>query len=352
MGFLNTRGSAAQLRKNILLSMAGVTTSMFLIFGVMGGGSSAQSNLSAEAREVDRVAPSTLLTSARNNATIVAQAEPQPVIVDTPTQQPVSPITQETIEREMERIRTEEDFERQMMLEALRAPLGGSVQVRYEESRVGDRPLGDLERPVPPAVADVSDPTPDRRGLFQLEQGSILPITITRSFNTELSGTVHGMVRRDVLDSAGRGIVLLPAGSELIGTYGDGAALNQDRVLVLWNQLRLPDGSIAELDASTGTDLAGQAGIEGDRARGLWSTLGTTFALNLATGPGLRGLFGDGDSEIADAIREASQSTSASVADTYLRRAVDAAAVFEVRAGERVSVELARDLWLPPWRRG
>lgn len=305
MKLLDTKGTADSLRRGILVTILGGAIGIVLLIVLAGAGRSARGQTADQLIDVDRVPAGIVIDGARNSRTAVPGPQTEPVSVQS-TPQP-STITQEAIEREVNRIQVEDDLARRMMLEALRAPLGESVQVQYSESQVGVAPRGDLQVAVPPVSPDVSPPEPSRRGLFQLHEGSIIPITITRSFNTELSGTVHGMVRRSVLDSDGRGIVILPAGSELIGTYGDGAALNQDRVLVLWNKVRLPDGTFVELDASNGVDLAGQSGIEGERERGLWRTLGTTFALNLATGPGLRGLFGNGDSEIADAIREAGQ---------------------------------------------
>src|SRR5207253_10601772 len=73
-----------------------------------------------------------------------------------------------------------------------------------------------------------------------------------------------GQVSRDVYDSRTQRICLIPKGARFIGTYDNQIAAGEDRLLVAWTRLILPDGRSLKLPGLALKDLAGQTGAQGE----------------------------------------------------------------------------------------
>ncbi|WP_244256287.1 TrbI/VirB10 family protein [Caballeronia zhejiangensis] len=69
------------------------------------------------------------------------------------------------------------------------------------------------------------------------------------------------LIQRDVYGAQGR-VKLIPWGSRVCGTYNAELRKGQDRLFVVWNTLRRPDGVQVALD-SAGGDQLGTAGMGG-----------------------------------------------------------------------------------------
>jgi len=96
----------------------------------------------------------------------------------------------------------------------------------------------------------------------ELMAGTIIPITMITGINSDNPGTIIAQVNHDVYDSITGTNILIPAGSRLIGAYDNAVAFGQNRVLVAWNRLIVPDGVSIELRGMPGADNQGQAGFQ------------------------------------------------------------------------------------------
>lgn len=91
--------------------------------------------------------------------------------------------------------------------------------------------------------------------------GTLIPAVLETPIDTARPGMVRAIVSRDARGFDGRR-VLIPRASRLVGEYQADVRTGQNRVLVTWNTLVLPDGTQVELK-SPAADALGGAGIPG-----------------------------------------------------------------------------------------
>ncbi|MFT6258643.1 MAG: type IV secretion system protein VirB10 [Rickettsiales bacterium] len=93
-------------------------------------------------------------------------------------------------------------------------------------------------------------------------QGKMMTAVLETAINTEIPGSIRGIISRDVYAESGFNI-LIPKGSRLFGSYSTNIVRGQGRVEINWSRLIRPDG----VDLSIGfvaADQFGRSGIEGD----------------------------------------------------------------------------------------
>jgi type IV secretion system protein VirB10 len=97
---------------------------------------------------------------------------------------------------------------------------------------------------------------------YQIMAGAVIPGVLITGINSELPGQLIGQVRENVYDTVTGNHLLIPQGTKLLGRYDSVIAYGQERVLIVWNRLIMPDGSSILLDTMPGTDLGGYAGLK------------------------------------------------------------------------------------------
>lgn len=95
----------------------------------------------------------------------------------------------------------------------------------------------------------------------ELFAGSVIPAVLQTGIDSDLPGTITGMVRQTVYDSLNPSVVLIPQGTKIIGAYSSDVAYGQSRVLVAWNRLIFPNGSMIDLKGMVGADEQGESGL-------------------------------------------------------------------------------------------
>lgn len=93
-------------------------------------------------------------------------------------------------------------------------------------------------------------------------QGKIVDVVLETAINSELPGTIRGIVSRDVYAESGTK-VMIPKGTRVYGAYSSAVKRGQSRLNVTWNRLIRPDGVSVSVVASA-ADQFGRIGIEGD----------------------------------------------------------------------------------------
>lgn len=99
---------------------------------------------------------------------------------------------------------------------------------------------------------------------YTLHQGKVISAVLGRKINSDLPGDITAHTTLDVYDSLGKGQLLIPKGSTLVGRYDSQIKMGQERVMFAFQRIVMPDGQSFDLPAAQGSDLAGTAGMTGD----------------------------------------------------------------------------------------
>lgn len=97
---------------------------------------------------------------------------------------------------------------------------------------------------------------------YEVKAGTIIPTTLITGINSDFPGQIVGQVRENVFDTVSGDFLLLPQGTRIIGQYDSGVAFGQNRVLVVWHRLIMPNGTSISLEGMPGIDLMGYSGFE------------------------------------------------------------------------------------------
>ena len=183
---------------------------------------------------------------------------------------------------------------------------------------------------------------------YTLRAGTFIPGLLVTGINSDLPGDLVGQVSRDVYDSRTQRLCLIPKGARLIGTYDNQVAAGEDRLLVAWTRLILPDGRSLRLPGLVLKDLAGQSGAQG-QVDTHWQRVFGKAVLLSAIGAGAQLSQPQQASVLATpsagqvAAGALGQELS-SVALEILRRGLDVPPTITVAAGQPFNVFLNGDL--------
>lgn len=184
---------------------------------------------------------------------------------------------------------------------------------------------------------------------WTLSAGSVIAASLITGLNSDLPGLVTAQVTQNVYDSATGRTLLIPQGSRLIGSYDSVVAFGQERALVVWQRIILPDGSSIRLDNVPATDSAGFAGLADEVDRHTWQLL-KGVALSTLLGLGTELSIG-GEGDLVRAIRESTQQNAARAGDQLVSKNLDVQPTITVRPGWPLRVVVHKDLVLEPWRK-
>ncbi|MBD2843528.1 TrbI/VirB10 family protein [Erythrobacter rubeus] len=183
---------------------------------------------------------------------------------------------------------------------------------------------------------------------YTLAAGSVIAASLLTELNSDLPGFVTAQVTSHVYDSVTGRILLIPQGSRLIGRYDSQVAFGQDRALIAWQRLMLPDGSSIRLDNLPATDASGQAGLA-DRVDNYGGRLVRGVALSTLLGVGTQVTLDD-ESELVRALRESTQQNTSRAGERIVERELDVEPTITVRPGWPLRMIVHRDLVLQPWQ--
>lgn len=115
---------------------------------------------------------------------------------------------------------------------------------------------GDQLRP-----AELDSAVKKSKSPYRILMGWKIPGTLETGINSEGPGPITGTVREDVFDTASGQHLLIPHGSQLVGTYSSAVSQGQRRVQVAWVRINFPNGDTLDLDGMPGVDQAGVSGF-------------------------------------------------------------------------------------------
>jgi type IV secretion system protein VirB10 len=170
-------------------------------------------------------------------------------------------------------------------------------------------------------------------------EGTVIAAVLETAINSDLPGSVRGIVSRDVRSFDGSR-VLIPRGSVLVGQYKSAAAPGQSRAFVVWERIISPTGVTIQI-GSPGTDRLGRGGLDGEVDRHFFQKFGAAILLTVLQA-GTTALASDGNGStviIGSAGGQVNQ-----VGQTALQAQANIADTIKVRQGVPVQVFVARDL--------
>lgn len=227
--------------------------------------------------------------------------------------------------------------------ERLRAEEDARLAQEAENTRVADANLANPNRTM--ARADHTTVPDIPAGWHALRIGTRIPAALVDEIRSELPGQVRAVITRDIYDSLTWQVLLIPAGTQVIGSYGNDTSAAQERLFVYWNTLLFNDGREVALNTAHATDARGASGVAGRRNSGFLSVFFQSVLLNMAENIGTQ----DGDStDLADAARIASGQSTASITERYLSQRIERGTRFTVPQGTQINIVVEETIALPP----
>ena len=188
---------------------------------------------------------------------------------------------------------------------------------------------------------------------WEVKAGTVIPAALITAINSDLPGEVIAQVTEPVYDHATGRTVLIPQGSRLIGQYDSQVAYGQERALIAWNRVIMPNGRSINIGSMTGADLTG--------ASGLHDRVNDHFA-QLAKGILLSTLFSVGAASAQDASARSSgdlvinsagsgvSNEAQQVGQQITARDLNRQPTITVRAGWPLRVLVNKDMILAPYQ--
>jgi type IV secretion system protein VirB10 len=184
---------------------------------------------------------------------------------------------------------------------------------------------------------------------YQLMAGTIIAASLISGLNSDLPGFVIAQVTENLFDSIAGRHLLIPQGSRLIGKYDNVVAFGQERALVIWQRIIMPDGTSVVIDNLPATDTGGYAGLADDVDFHTWKLL-TGVALATVLGVGSELAFGSSDNDLIRALQLSTQSTTNRAGQRLVERYLNVQPTITVRPGWPLRVIVHKDIVLKPYR--
>ncbi len=171
--------------------------------------------------------------------------------------------------------------------------------------------------------------------------------------NSELPGQILAQIRENVYDSDTGEHLLIPQGTRVVGLYDHHIVSGQQRILITWKRLLLPNGSSLSLrDGMPGTDALGAAGFHDQVNNHYLRTFGTALLLSVISagiqlsqnpdfGQNFRG------PTAGNVLGAAVGQQFGSVSSESIRRSMTLVPTLDIRPGYAFNVMVTQDVVFP-----
>jgi type IV secretion system protein VirB10 len=184
---------------------------------------------------------------------------------------------------------------------------------------------------------------------YAVQAGAVIPAALITGIRSDLPGQVTAQVTENVYDTPSGKYLLIPQGSKLIGVYDSQVSFGQDRVLLVWTRLIMPNGRSIVLERQPGADTQGFAGLQ-DQVDYHWGQLFVGAALSTLLGVGSELGANNNDNAIVQALRQGGSNSLNQTGQQVVRRNLNIQPTITVRPGFPVRVIVNRDLVLAPYQ--
>lgn len=178
---------------------------------------------------------------------------------------------------------------------------------------------------------------------YKILQGKLIEAVLEPRAISDLPGMVCATIQRDVYGAQDR-ISLIPWGSRLCGLYSAELRKGQDRLFVVWNTVRRPDGVQVALD-SAGADQLGTVGMGGMVDTHFAKIFGMSALLSIiGAGASNAGVNSGDQYNSAAAYRQSVQQAAAQTSQSVLQPYINIPPTITVPAGSRIRIYVNKDL--------
>lgn len=179
---------------------------------------------------------------------------------------------------------------------------------------------------------------------YTIASGELLPAVLETAINSDLPGMVRAVVSQPTYSYTGER-ALIPSGSRLIGQYSSAVIQGQNRVMVIWNRIILPNGITVQLN-SPGTDNLGRAGQGADSVNThFFARFGESTLLSLiGVGAATAGVNNQDQNNSSAQYRAAIAQSFQQSAQQSLQGTLAIKPTLHVHQGSSIHVFVARDL--------
>lgn len=178
---------------------------------------------------------------------------------------------------------------------------------------------------------------------YKVLQGKLIEAVLEPRAISDLPGMICANVQRDVFGAQGR-IKLIPWGSRVCGTYSAELRKGQDRLFVVWNTVRRPDGVQVAIDSS-GADQLGTAGMGGQVDTHFAEIFGISALLSIVgAGASTVGVGSMDQQNSAAYYRQSVTQAAAQTSQQVLQPYASVPPTITVPAGSRVRIYVNKDL--------
>jgi type IV secretion system protein TrbI len=178
---------------------------------------------------------------------------------------------------------------------------------------------------------------------YQVMAGTIIAASLISGLNSDLPGFVIAQVTENVFDSVTGRFLLIPQGARLIGKYDTVVAFGQNRALVVWQRIILPDGASVVIDNLPATDTGGYTGVADAIDLHTWQLV-KGIALATVLGVGSSVAFGSTDSDLMKALRESTGQTTNRAGQRLVEKNLAVQPTLTVRPGWPLRVIVHKDI--------
>lgn len=179
---------------------------------------------------------------------------------------------------------------------------------------------------------------------YTIASGELLPAVLETAINSDLPGMVRAVVSQPTYSYTGER-VLIPSGSRLIGQYSSAVIQGQNRVMVIWNRIILPNGITVQLN-SPGSDDLGRAGQGADSVNThFFARFGESALLSLiGAGAATAGVNNQDQNNSSAQYRMAISQSFQQSAEQSLQGTLAIKPTLHIHQGSSIHVFVARDL--------
>lgn len=188
------------------------------------------------------------------------------------------------------------------------------------------------------------------RSPYAIQAGSTITAALVTALNSDQPGRVVAQVTEDVYDSVTGDHLLVPQGARLLGTYDAATSHGDQRLLIVWNRLVMPNGWSIALRGMPGTDAAGAAGVR-DSVDAHLGRIAVASLLSGALSVAANEAESDDSSRLTESVGNAAAQEAARVGGRIVDRELSVRPTLRIRAGAPVRVLVSQDIVLRPYRR-
>lgn len=226
---------------------------------------------------------------------------------------------------------------------AKEAPVVSSSIAPADPHKDYSEPISAGQTPSPGQAETLSAP-----GKLTLYAGTVIEGALKNGLQGEFAGPVVCMISTNVYAGYPYPVVVIPAGSTIIGKADKVQEQDQQALSISFTDITMPNGTTLHLN-ELALDQGGETAVRDKVNHHYMSTFATSVALGLLGGLSLAGTQGGYTQDGADAYRQGVSRQLGSDARQILGHQLNRLPTVSIRPGHRVSIILTKQMRVSPY---